>query len=116
MRRLESDLSLGFLIVSGLLVAGPLLAEASLQAHKPISTADLSDGFFTQLRELAGRLGCEPLDLLKVMMSESRVRAAAHNPNGHASGLIQIMPANLPGLGWTGGHEAFRRLSAEQQL
>lgn len=50
------------------------------------------------------------------MMSESGVRATARNPNGNASGLIQFMPATLVGLGWKSGHEAFRRLTATEQL
>ena len=50
------------------------------------------------------------------MMSESGVKATAHNPNGDASGLIQFMPKILVGLGWTSGPDAFRELSAEEQL
>lgn len=79
-------------------------------------TSDLSDGFFDTVKEICTRLGCEPIDLLSVMMSESGVRATAHNPNGGASGLIQFMPNILVGLGWTDGSEAFRQLSAEGQL
>jgi hypothetical protein len=79
-------------------------------------TSDLSDGFFDTLKDICTRLGCEPIDLLSVMMSESEVRATAHNPNGDASGLIQFMPNILVGLGWTNGPGAFRQLSAEEQL
>jgi hypothetical protein len=50
------------------------------------------------------------------MMDESDVRASAHKPNGHASGLIQFMPNILVGLGWSNGHQAFCQLSAEVQL
>ena len=77
---------------------------------------DLSDGFFDGLRGVCSNLRCEPVDLLSVMMSESQVRATAHNPNGDASSLIQFMPQTLANLGWTQGHAAFRQLTAEQQL
>jgi len=90
----------------------------------PLLTNDLSDGFFDTLKDICGRLGCDPVDLLSVMMSESGVKAMAHNPNGDASGLIQFMPATLsrfknPGAPSEPGvplHETFRRLSAEEQL
>jgi hypothetical protein len=49
-------------------------------------------------------------------MSESGVRANAHNPHGDASGLIQFMPATLAGHGWRSGHVAFRTLDATAQL
>jgi hypothetical protein len=80
------------------------------------ATADLSDGFFVSVRSTSAELGCNPIDLLSVMMSESGVKATAHNANGHASGLIQFMPATLERLGWTAGHEAFRQLDAEAQM
>jgi Hemopexin/Transglycosylase SLT domain len=65
------------------------------------ATADLSGGFFASVRSTSAELGCNPIDLLAVMMSESSVKASAHNPKGHASGLIQFMPATLERLGWT---------------
>lgn len=79
-------------------------------------TSDLSDSFFDTLKDICTQLRCQPIDLLAVMMSESNVKATTHNPNGNASGLIQFMPNILIGLGWVDGHEAFRRLSAEEQL
>jgi phosphatidylserine/phosphatidylglycerophosphate/cardiolipin synthase-like enzyme len=79
-------------------------------------TADLSDGFFAAMHTIAATLGTQAEFMLAVMNSESGIRASAHNPNGHASGLIQFMPATLRGLGWTQGHEAFRRLTADEQL
>lgn len=79
-------------------------------------TADLSDAFFGKLRDVSSRLGCEPVNLLSVMMSESGVKAKAHNPNGDASGLIQFIPKTLANLGWPNGQAAFRQLSAEEQL
>lgn len=79
-------------------------------------TADLSDGFFAAMRAVAANLRTQPQFMLDVMNSESGIRASAHNPNGHASGIIQFMPATLLGLGWTQGHEAFRQLTAEEQM
>ncbi len=79
-------------------------------------TSDLSDDFFTTLNDICGRLGCEPLDLLSVMMSESGVRASAQNPNGGATGLIQFMPQTLVNLGYTDGKDAFSQLDAASQL
>jgi hypothetical protein len=86
---------------------------------------DIDDAFMPRLHAIAGELGAQAIDMLAVMMSESGVRADAHNdgPPGvpderryHASGLIQFMPATLPGVGWTAGHAAFRQLSATAQL
>ena len=37
-------------------------------------------------------------DLLSFMMNESGLDPAAHNKNGNASGLIQIMPSTLKGM------------------
>jgi hypothetical protein len=93
-------------------------------------TSDIADNFFPALRSTAAALSTpksqvSPRDMLAVMMSESGVRANAHNngPPGapyekqyHASGIIQFMPATLTGLGWHFGHERFRQLSATEQL
>lgn len=79
-------------------------------------TADLSDSFFLRHAGVAQRLGVDPFDLLKPMYSESNIRAAAHNPNGDASGVLQFMPATLRGLGWTQGDAAFRALPADEQV
>ncbi len=81
-----------------------------------VHTSDIDDLFFLKLQEIAGELGAKPVDTLSVMYSESGCSANAHNPKGHASGLIQFMPQTLIGLGWTHGHEAFRSLSATAQL
>jgi len=64
------------------------------------ATTDLSDQFFSDVIGMCSRLGCAPLDLLGVAGYESGVRALAHNPNGDASGLWQLMPATARGLGW----------------
>lgn len=76
----------------------------------------LDKAFWGRLDEIAAKLKADPLDLLNVMLSESGVNPAAHNKGGDASGLIQFMPATLRGLGWTSGHEEFRKLSAVDQL
>jgi hypothetical protein len=77
---------------------------------------DLSEAFFTRWLLMCTQLDIAPLDLLRVAYSESGCLPNAHNPNGHAVGLIQFMPATLNGLGWTGGYEAFRSLRAEDQV
>jgi|GEM_PF-2597019 len=79
-------------------------------------TSDIDDAFFPRLQEIADEVVARPRDLLSVWYSESGVRAAAHNPHGHASGIFQVMPATLMGLGWSKGHEAYRKLTATEQL
>lgn len=79
-------------------------------------TSDIADDFFPGLEAVAADVEAKPVHLLSVMMSESGVRANAHNPHGNASGLIQFMPATLVGLGWRAGHAAFRELDATEQL
>ncbi len=77
---------------------------------------DLNASFFIRWVLMCQRLDVDPIDLIRVAYSESGCRANAHNPNGHAVGLIQFMPATLTGLGWTRGFEEFRRLPAEEQV
>lgn len=79
-------------------------------------TSDIADDFFPGLEAVAVDIEAKPVHLLSVMMSESGVRANAHNSHGDASGLIQFMPATLVGLGWRAGHAAFRNLDATAQL
>lgn len=90
-----------------------------------VHTRDLDALFFARLDLIAHELGARPADLLAVMYSESGVRADAWNDNPkalppeqrwNASGINQMMPATLAGLGWTRGHAAFRALSATEQL
>jgi hypothetical protein len=80
------------------------------------ATGDLTDGFFKELVAVCRRLGCKAEDVLRVMMSESGVKASAHNPSGDASGLIQFMPKTMQGLGWSAGPDAFRKMPALEQL
>ncbi len=82
----------------------------------PKATTDLSVGFFERQEVVAAELGADPLHLLMVEMAESGVRASARNPQTSASGLIQFMPKTLEGLGYLHGHEAFRALSAAEQV
>ena len=88
-------------------------------------TSDIDDAFFPTLKDVADDLLARPKDLLSVWYSESGVKATAHNdgPPGapyekryHASGIFQAMPATLVGMGWSAGHEAFRALTATEQL
>jgi hypothetical protein len=81
-------------------------------------TDDLSDGFFRGVRDMALRLGCDPLDLLKVWFSESiGVYADAKNPLGKgAFGLNQMIPSRLVGAGYRGEPDDYIKLSAEDQL
>ena len=81
-----------------------------------MTVSDLTPGFFTELRAMCARLGCDAFDMLRVMCAESGVSASAENVASGASGLIQLMPFNLPGVGWDGTPQAFRQLSAEAQL
>lgn len=99
-------------------------------------TLDIDPRFDKAFPEACARIGCKPLDLLGVMFSESACSPAAHNKapakikdpktgvlrdtlpaeRYNAVGLIQFMPATLIGLGWRNGYEAFKHLSASQQL
>lgn len=91
-------------------------AEAGNDWAEWAQTDDLSDDFFRGLIGVAQAVGTQPQYLLGVMKAESNIRPDAVNPNGHATGLIQFMPATQQRLGWTQGWEAFSRLTAEQQL
>lgn len=79
-------------------------------------TADIPAHFDRAFPALCAELGMRPLDLLGVMMSESGVRANAHNPHGGASGLIQFMPPILVNLGFKRPPAEFRMLTAVEQL
>lgn len=77
---------------------------------------DLDETFYLAFVNACGRLRIDPHDLIRVCYSESGVKASAHNPHGHASGIFQAMPDTLVGLGWTKGHDAYRQLSAAEQV
>jgi hypothetical protein len=67
------------------------------------------------LRDMAGRLGVDPRDLVKLMCHESGCNPAAHNPGG-AVGLIQFEPNTLRSMSWHNGQDAFAKLTVGQQL
>lgn len=100
------------------LVAAPNLGAVSATPPAPpiVHTKALSEKFFTGLKKVASDLGTRPEYLLAVMLSESGLNPAAayRVGNNKASGLIQLV--FLDGVGFTGGHDAFVQLSAEQQL
>lgn len=77
---------------------------------------DLDDAFFLAFVNACSRLHIDPLCLIRVLFSESGVRASAHNPNGNAAGIFQAMPDTLKGLGFIGGWPEFLRLSATEQV
>lgn len=72
--------------------------------------------FFAELRNVASRIGCTALDLMQVMFAESGLSAASENKASGASGLIQLMPFNLPSVGWRGTPAEFRALTELEQL
>jgi hypothetical protein len=77
----------------------------------------LSDRFFADVDAMARRCAMAAEDLLVVWTSESGLNPAAHNPNGGAQGLNQMMPATLKGLGMKEEEiPRFLTLSAEAQL
>jgi len=81
-------------------------------------SSDISDAFVSQfVADCRTILRCDPLDLIAVTLNESGCRTTAHNPNGHASGLWQLMPETARGLGWNArdcdaGLPEFRALDA----
>lgn len=79
-------------------------------------SADLPDSFFDRMSVIAMRYGWDPVHMLKVWMSESSLKPKAWNRMGNASGLFQLMPDTAKGLGWTLGMDAFRMLTATEQV
>lgn len=78
-------------------------------------TSDLSDEFFQELYAMCSRLECRPIDMASCWMSESGMNPKAHNPAG-ATGLFQVIPSTMKGLGFVGDWKAFQALSAVEQL
>jgi len=80
--------------------------------------------FMAGLGVLSTKYNSTVPDLLSFMMNESGLNPAAHNKNGGASGLIQIMPSTLKGMKERGYKSVkdintvddLRKLSAEEQL
>lgn len=73
-----------------------------------------NDKFTGGLQAMAGRLGINPNDLLKVIGFESGFDPAARNKDSGASGLLQMLPSTLQEYGISAG--AFRRLGRAEQL
>jgi Transglycosylase SLT domain len=69
----------------------------------------------SMLRDVAGRLGVDARDMVKVMANESGCLPNAHNPGG-AVGLIQFEPSTLRDEEWTQGTDAFAVLHVVDQL
>lgn len=78
-------------------------------------TVDITDDDIHALGAMCASVGADPLDMASVAMSESGFRPDAHNRNGDASGVWQMMPATLHGLGG-GDIAAFRALSIAEQM
>ena len=80
--------------------------------------------FMAGLGVLSTKYNSTVPDLLSFMMNESGLNPAAHNKNGGASGLIQIMPSTLKGMKERGYKSVkdintvddLRKLSIEEQL
>lgn len=63
-------------------------------------SSDITDNDFLRIEIFSVAIQCDPLDALSCWMSESGLKTTAHNPNGHASGIFQVMPPILKGLGY----------------
>ncbi len=70
--------------------------------------------FLKKVKAIAKRLNCDYRDLLGVMNSESGINAAAKNPHGSATGLIQFIESTARSLGTTTA--ALRKMSPIKQL
>lgn len=75
-----------------------------------------SPNFYKKILEVSNNVGMKPEHLLNVLYLESGLNPAARNKGSDASGLGQIVPSTLKGLGFTGSQQDFRNLAAEQQL
>lgn len=75
----------------------------------------LDSSFYHKLLEVSSNLGMKPEDILNVMTIESGLNSSARNPSG-ATGLVQLMPDTLKGLGYEGSAESFKNVAAVDQL
>lgn len=112
--------------LGGLVAAWVLLRPSTAQAA-PMKSSGTYWGnvksaeapeFYEALVASSRRLGVDPRELLKVMVSESGVNPGAVNANGGATGLIQIMPDTGKGtLGMSEDEWAnFKYLTAAEQM
>lgn len=76
---------------------------------------NLGPTFYQKLVQMTSEVGMNPEDLLAVMVSESGINPAAHNPGG-ATGLIQFMPDTLKNVGFHGTPQEFKSVSGVDQL
>ncbi len=102
-----------------MLPADPLLPAPSIFTD----SLGFTNVFYQKLIRHANEQGFQPEWLLALFCSESGLNPRAFNQNGGASGLSQIMPKTLYGLGWRGGNEDFesvggiyRKLPPENQI
>ena len=87
----------------------------------PVHSADWTDADVQAYRVFCAAVGISDLAVpLTVWSNESGNSASAHNPNGDASGLFQLMPATARQLGYNVTVDphlaAFRALSIASQL
>ena len=98
-----------------------LLLSIAVATVTPVLTTDWSD------EDVSAELDfCDALEIddpsvpLQVWANESDNRASAHNPNGDASGIFQLMPATAKGLGYPLAGDptlaAYRALGVSGQL
>ena len=82
-----------------------------------VHTSDISDRALEVLGELAREHGRMPIEFAGVFYSESGFSSKAYNATSPtASGVFQVVPKTLAGLGFKGTTKEFRALSAEEQL
>lgn len=80
-------------------------------------TADLSDEFFAKFKAMCSQLGCDPVDMARVLYTESGMRADIQNALGHSFyGLNQLWSKHFPSLGFLGTPEEYMALKPEEQL
>jgi hypothetical protein len=106
---------------------GPDTATA-LQEYGTVPGSMLSSQMYTWTDEDVAALiaFCKAMGItdlsvpIKVWSSESGLDPRAHNANGNASGIFQLMPDTAKGLGWNVSSDPqldkYRQLSAAQQI
>jgi hypothetical protein len=87
----------------------------------PVLTADWTDDDCAAEIAVCDALGIDDVTVpLQVWANESDNKPGAHNPNGDASGIFQLMPSIAKGLGYNVAAdphlEVFRRAGVTEQL
>lgn len=77
---------------------------------------NLGPNFYPKLVKITSELGMKPEDLVAIMISESGLNPAAHEPKYNGGGIIGFMPSTLSSMKYKGSPEDFRKLSGEEQL